>query len=482
MIKVYIPLLIILVLVSGCSTPTTQSSSLNAPDNYKYCQDNYPGTTYNPSTNTCDYPTPVPTSDFYKYCRDNYPGTTYNPSTNTCDYPTPVPTPTFDLYKFCSDILPGTTYNPFSNDCEYPTGTSIVNVKVQGLAASPPANISIPAFVIYNNDGNDGFYLIISPDKTPPHNFAEAVVVGTLTKIPDLDLGEDFIPADFKGIIYANEITQSNPLSTSVQNINQHPEQYAFKRVTIDGIYSTGSSKLGYKKENANYDPRIHLGVGLLGDEFLPEDETKLIVAIDPVNTDWQIRRGRVTGTVLYPTDTIMRYFAQKRYDPNDIKPLLMVEDISEEVVPVSINELYTDLISYQGHRYDGKVVKVIGYALGVNVPVKEVVEKITENQGLGAIVKIIPADVNVQGIAIADSPQPKEQLPLAGLNSELIEGTQWIIGKYEFKVVVTRIDNKPMLFLIKKTELPFDYWMNIPTTFPSSPITPLATPPILGM
>ncbi|GFO97368.1 Subtilisin [groundwater metagenome] len=79
----------------------------------------------------------------------------------------------------------------------------------------------------------------------------------------------------------------------------------------VDGIYAAGSSKLGYGKETAKEDLRIHLGAGLMGDEFLPDDTTKLIMSIDPVHTDWQIRRGKVTGTVIYPTKEIMEYFAQ---------------------------------------------------------------------------------------------------------------------------------------------------------------------------
>ena len=38
--------------------------------------------------------TATPTEDKYQYCRDTYPGTSYNPSTNKCVYPTTVPTKT----------------------------------------------------------------------------------------------------------------------------------------------------------------------------------------------------------------------------------------------------------------------------------------------------------------------------------------------------------------------------------------------------
>ncbi|MFA4957565.1 MAG: PEGA domain-containing protein [Candidatus Methanoperedens sp.] len=366
-----------------------------------------------------------------------------------------------------------------------------VAVKVQGLAASPPAfvenklnsYIAVPGspieeihtYVIYNKEG---LYLIVNPHKSPQLNFSEATVTGTLIKTPPdkLQLGKDFLPADFKGIIIANEIMQVNPIPATVKEINQNPENYAFRRVIIGGIYVTGSSKLGYGKETVKEDLRIHLGAGLMGDEFLPEDNNKLIMSIDPVNTDWQIRKGKVTGTVIYPTKEIVKYFAQKGIDEvKELKPVLIVESISEDLVSVSIEDLITDLTKNSGQKYNGKVVNITGYALGANVPVKEVAEKVARafNPGLGEVVKMIPADVNVQGTAIADSPTPiMGQLPLAGLNSELIEKTQLIAGKYNFKVVVTMIDNKPMLFLVNKEELPFTF----PTAIPTVNVIPAAT------
>ncbi|MBU4076416.1 MAG: PEGA domain-containing protein [Euryarchaeota archaeon] len=381
-----------------------------------------------------------------------------------------------------------------------------VAVKVQGLAASPPAfvenklnsYIAVPGspieeihtYVIYNKEG---LYLIVNPHKSPQLNFSEATVTGTLIKTPSdkLQLGKDFLPADFKGIIIANEITQVNPIPATVNEINQNPENYAFRRVVIDGIYVTGSSKLGYGKETAKEDLRIHLGAGLMGDEFLPEDNNKLIMSIDPVYTDWQIRKGKVTGTVIYPTKEIVQYFAQKGIDEvKELKPVLIVESISEDLMSVSIEDLITDLTKNSGQKYNGKVVNITGYALGANVPVKEVAEKVARafNPGLGEVVKMIPADVNVQGTAIADSPTPVlGQLPLAGLNSELIEKTQLMAGKYNFKVVVTVIENKPMLFLVQKEKLPFTaptaISTQIPTVIPTaiptltSPPTPTPTP-----
>lgn len=385
--------------------------------------------------------------------------------------------------------------NPASVEDALKLPNPFVAVRVQGLATSPPAFVEtklnsyiallgspieeIHTYVIYNKDG---IYLIVNPHKSPQLNFSEAAVTGTLIKTPPdkLQLGKDFKPTDFKGIIIANEITQVNPIPATVKEINQNPENYAFKRVVIDGIYATGSAKLGYGKETIKEDLRIHLGAGLMGDEFLPEDRSKLIVSIDPVYTDWQIRKGKVTGTVIYPTKEILQYFAQKGIDEvKEVKPVLMVETISEDLVSVKIEELITDLMGEnKGQKYNGKVVSITGYALGANVPVKEVAEKVARayNEGLGEAVKMIPADVNVQGTAIADSPTPiLGQLPLAGLNSELIEKTQLIAGRYNFKVVVTVINDAPMLFLVQKEKLPFTIPTATPTQIP--PVTPTSIP-----
>ncbi len=170
--------------------------------------------------------------------------------------------------------------------------------------------------------------------------------------------------------------------------------------------------------------------------------------------------------------------------DVKEVKPVLMVESISEDLVSVNIEDLITDLLKNNGQKYNGKVVNITGYAFGANVPVKEVAEKVASayNQGLGEAVKMIPADVNVQGTAIADSPTPvMGQLPLAGLNRELIEKTQLIAGKYNFKVVVTMIDNKPLLFLVYKEKLPFTVPTTIPTEIPTITVpAPISTVPSL--
>jgi len=353
--------------------------------------------------------------------------------------------------------------NPYSIDDAKSIPDSFAVVEVQGLLAPPPACLdpsNIHQYILYNNEG---LYLILSQLPDTKSKFSEVSIIGTLFKgsIIELNLPNDISSINFRGVIFANEISYTPPITTTVKEINSNPEKFYFKRVLIDGIYSVASGKLGYKVKIFLCDPRIHLGLGIMGDEFLPDDKTKMIVAIDPVNIDWQIRKGKITGTVLKPTREILLYFAQKELSQlEEEKPILLVEDSVDNVLPISIEDLINDLTENNGGTYDGKVVKLTGYAIGCNVPVKEIAEKITESsdQGLGLIVKHIPVDVNIRGTAIADKLKPKSQIVLAGLNSELIGGTECELGKFDFKVVITKIDNNPYLFLINKSKLPSEF------------------------
>lgn len=106
---------------------------------------------------------------------------------------------------------------------------------------------------------------------------------------------------------------------------------------------------------------------------------------------------------------------------------------------------------------YWGKVTKFDGYALGVNIPLKEVVKAIAQTD--------IPVNVNLLAIGIADSPTIGSQLAIIGLNNDLIEGGETILGRFDFRVVITQMPINPVgidsadtaLFLLSKEELPME-------------------------
>jgi hypothetical protein len=65
---------------------------------------------------------PTPTPDYDQYCRNNYPGSRYNLTNKTCDYPpktpivTTLPTPTLDPgYARCR--VHGLAYDPVTKMC-----------------------------------------------------------------------------------------------------------------------------------------------------------------------------------------------------------------------------------------------------------------------------------------------------------------------------------------------------------------------------
>jgi uncharacterized repeat protein (TIGR02543 family) len=101
-------------------------------------------------------------------------------------------------------------------------------------------------------------------------------------------------------------------------------------------------------------------------------------------------------------------------------------------------------------------VVEFDGYALGVNICLKDVVEAIAETE--------IPINVNMLAIGIADSPTFGSQLAIVGLNNELLDkGGETIVGRFKFRVAVAETPVKLVdiesadtaFFLLSKEELP---------------------------
>jgi hypothetical protein len=329
--------------------------------------------------------------------------------------------------------------------------------------------ISVPvdvyAYLFYRMNG---VYLIVTDDTDVDKEITSADVIGKLYSIDfdAVEVPDEFRSLQLKGVIVAESVRLSRPIQTTVKNINSNPSGYAFKRVKIQGVYLVTSYKIGY----AEYDLQKHFGNGILADEFPSDDQSEVIETLDPVHTTWQVRQGGVIATVLYPTDEILDQFdytSPQGIDEvkNELRPALLVEEIEHKTIPdVSIQELTSN-----PYQYDGDVVKITGYALGENVPVKEILKQINQNM------KYIPVDVNILGVGIADGLTIGSQVILAGLNSELISEAEMILGRYEFEVAVTiqNVDahDVPMLFLIEKKELPFEIPKNdtvVPTPTPT--------------
>lgn len=362
------------------------------------------------------------------------------------------------------------------------TLADLVCVNVEGLIASAPkemvdelnAYIAIPntpteylkvfPYLVYDENGIyavlSNHFEILPTEFTIEYGgkvhhlyFSAGRVEGTLVKT-ELDeigdrfrerLGEKgFDPLEFKGIIIANSITPSEPVGATVEEINANPEGYAFKRVSIDASYVVTTVRIDYGEDEAI---KVPFGLGSLADtfsDFYEQDPQLRLEAIDPERKVWQFREAEVIGTVLYPTEEVLRYFdyappSTRQEIRERVKPVLLVDSLVDEVVEVSS---VAELNRFTGNpsQYLGKVVKFDGIALGANVPVVKYLET--------AIEEDIPVEVNTMAVGIAD---PLEELlppgvpglpvmAIIGLNNDLIEGTEIIAGSYNFRVAVSEM------------------------------------------
>lgn len=360
----------------------------------------------------------------------------------------------------------------------------LVCVKVEGLIATPPEEIlgelnaytSIPntpaeklkiyPYMVYDKEG---IYIVISDyfsilpteftieykGETYHLYFSAGEVQGTLvkTRLDDIKakfrekLGEKgFDPKEFKGILIANTIKPLTSIRATVKEVNTNPSNYAFKRVEIDASYIVTTARLDYGKEEEAI--KVPFGQGVLADkftDFYEEDRKLRLETIDPERKVWQFRKAKIIGTVLYPTEDVLKYLdysvpLTKQQIKDQVKPALVVDTLVDDTVQLSdISEL--NRLTGNPSKYWGKVVEFEGYALGANVPVVKYAEE--------AIGEDIPVEVNIMAVGIADPQEIKTRLDLQqkipaiatiGLNNELIEEAEPITGKYKFKVAVSEM------------------------------------------
>lgn len=319
----------------------------------------------------------------------------------------------------------------------------LVPVEVSGLAATPPKEISntitnylsIPylpknlpvyPYVVFTEEG---LYLAISDTeielptkfsfysegKDCSFTFSAGEVTGVLLKTPSdsVDLGTEWIPEEFRGIIIADTITPFDPVVATVRNINANPDHFIFKRVSIQGSYLVTTATIDYS------DMQAPIGQGILADDFsdfFDDDTDATIETIDPEAITWQLRRCWVTATVLYPTEEILKYLDYSQpLSPTEIaaarKPALIVDTLLDDWAGVvSISQL--NPVTGNPSLYWGKVVEFEGYALGIKYPIKNIAEAVSSFK--------VPVNVNLVMIGIADNPSIGSQLFIIGLDNEL--------------------------------------------------------------
>jgi hypothetical protein len=380
-------------------------------------------------------------------------------------------------------------------DVEYTTveagkqlGINLVPVSVQGLIATPPKEIanmlsnylSIPNFpkdvpvYPYVAYSQSGFYVVICDalihlpveftffyqGKDYSFTFSAGEVKGTLVKtsLEQIDFGPAWGAGEFGGVILANSIAPLDPVSATVKNINANPADYSFKRVTVPGSYIVTTATIDYS------DVKAPMGQGILADDFsdfFKEDSRVRLETIDPNRRVWQLRESSVTGTVIYPTEEVLKYLdysapLTKAQIVGMLKPALIVDTLADDVVSVAnISELNPVVGNLS--KYWGKVVEFEAYALGINYPLKEIAKAMSNTD--------VPVNVNLLAVGIADKPAIGSQLAIIGLNNDLTGKQGEVInGRYKFRVAVTHVPEQLVsgvpyadtaFFLLSKEELP---------------------------
>jgi hypothetical protein len=120
--------------------------------------------------------------------------------------------------------------------------------------------------------------------------------------LDEIDFGPNWTAPEFGGVIIAESIKAAEPVRTTVREIEDNPEAFAFKRVVIPGTYLVATATLDYS------DAKVPFGVGILADnptELFFEEDGPRLETIDPESKVWLLRRAVVTGTVLFPTTWI---------------------------------------------------------------------------------------------------------------------------------------------------------------------------------
>ena len=269
------------------------------------------------------------------------------------------------------------------------SGVNLTPVSIQSLIATTPkeiasalssylsipdlpANLPIYPYVVYTKDG---LYLVLSDSlidlpakftglyqgKDYSFTFCAGDVQGILIKTPldQIKFGSNWGPGEFKGVVVANTIAPSPPENATVKDINANLGNYIFKRVTILGNYLLTTATVDYS------DIQAQLGQGIITDtfsDFFNEDSKTRLETIDPNANTWQFRQVQVTGTVIYPTDQILKYLDYSApLSPSEVKqnlkPALIVDSLTDNVQQVAdISAL--NPVTGNPSQYWGKVVE----------------------------------------------------------------------------------------------------------------------------
>lgn len=378
-----------------------------------------------------------------------------------------------------------------------------IPVAIEGLIATLPVSMEVPKFIgeylnipnlntmqpiyPYLLFANDTLYLVLfDHDKVMPAEFkfgnssltlSAGKVSGGLVRSKFDDLTkyfkaqinfQDWAPGDIRGVILASSIAPMAPVKTTVRDILAHGADYEFKRVAVEGSYLMAALDLG--KETGDEGEVVPIGAGLLLDklpDLFKDDPAELlkttIVTLNPENRTWQLRQGEVTGTVIYPNQTIVKHLDKITggYASKIVKPALIVDDThDDDVMTIDKADELSPLPGRGGNpqKYHGKVVQFDGYAASVIMTLNDVIRTITLAIPGAQVIPDAPIGLKMAVIGVYDtlslplipdlimvcvgSNLPETPLP-AGVPI-LPENLPLDFGHYRFTVAVT--DLPPLL------------------------------------
>ena len=292
---------------------------------------------------------------------------------------------------------------------------------------------------------NDEAHLVLALDTHIDRFITAGTISGRSAPLPPSVPAElDFV----KRLIVSDNVILMEPLKATPDQVNQSPEQYAFKRVSLDTTYVFSSVRIKNAPPSLN-----HIGFGLATDNLGSQSRDDYLTVIDPYNTEAQIRVAALTGTALFPTEGARRLLGQLyKFAPDDVTEALSKPSLFYEVLVDDEAELHNirDLSptaedpKLKLHTFHSGMVRVRGLALGEMVKTEDIPVPYIKN---------IPIHVTAKLFGVVDL---TGAMPIVGISSEDVSGE--VFGFFRFDLSVYDFgDEAAYAFLINKEAVPLD-------------------------
>ena len=290
---------------------------------------------------------------------------------------------------------------------------------------------------------DDQPYLVVALDAVIDH----AITAGTVSgrRVPPLAVlpeGLEFV----KRVLVSDDVTLMEPVPVTPSELNQFPDEYAFKRVAMDATYVFSGARI------IDASPGAHrFGFGVATGRFGALSADDYVTVVDLHSTETQIRVAQLTGTVLAPTAGVRLLLGQLLgFASEDVEQALDGPSVFYEALIDDEAELRSigELVATTGDpasklpTFHGEMVSVQGLALGGMVRTEDLPQ-------LGGL----PLGVTLKSIGVVDA---TGAMPIISISSEDVDGD--VFGYYRFDLSVYAFDEEAAFaFLIGKEPVPLD-------------------------